>query len=136
MITSMPDPGIVRATLEAGLNAHRQGDFEAARAAFQRALALAPDDPDALNLYGATLLQAGEAESALEYLQRAAHYKRNDPAVVGNLANAYFTTRRYDEAREAFRKAARLDPRALQFPLGVANSFAMQGEFDTAEAQL
>ena len=122
--------------LEAGLEAHRQGNINAAKTAFQRALAIAPNDPDALNLYGATLLQAGQAEPAFEYLQRAAQQKRNSPAVVGNLAQAYFMLRRYDEARETFRKASRLDPRALQFPLGAANSLAMQGKLDLAEEQL
>jgi tetratricopeptide (TPR) repeat protein len=132
----MANNRLLRPTLEAGLDAYRRGDIEAAKTAFQRALAVAPDDPDALNLYGATLLQAGEAEAALEYLQRAAHHRRNNPAIVGNLAHAYFALKRYDEAHETFRKAARLDPRALPFQLGAANSLAMQGKLETADELL
>lgn len=129
----MADVRLLRPALEAGLEAHRRGNLAAAQTAFERALAIAPDDPDALNLYGGTLLQAGQAESALEYLQRAAHRRRNSPAIVANLAQAYFALKRYDEARETFRKGARLDPGALQFPLGAANSLAMLGKFDLAE---
>ncbi|MEO8441389.1 MAG: tetratricopeptide repeat protein [Betaproteobacteria bacterium] len=127
---------MLRPALDAGLEAHRRGDLEAAKTAFQRALGMAPDDPDALHLYGATLIQTGEAETALEYLQRAARQRRNDPAIAGNLAQAYFVLKRYDEARETFRKASRLDPRTLQFPLGVANSLAMQGQLEVAQELL
>ncbi len=129
----MSDQRLLRACLEAGLQAHNHGNIEVAKDAFSRALAIAPDHPDALNLYGVTLLQLGQPAAALEYLQRAAHFQRNNAAVVGNLAQAYFILKRYDEARETFRKASRLDPRAAQFPLGAANSLALQGKLDTAE---
>ncbi len=128
----MADPRLLRPTLEAGMEAHRRGDLEGAKTAFQRVLGMAPDDPDALNLYGATLLQTGDAETAREYLQRAVQQRRNNPAIVGNLAQAYFVLKRYEEAHETFRKASRLDPRALQFQLGVANSLAMQGKLEVA----
>lgn len=129
----MSDQRLLRSYLEKGLQAHNLGNIEAAKDAFQRALAVAPDHPDALNFYGVTLLQLGQAASALDYLQRAAHLQRNNPAVVGNLAQAYFVLGRYDEAHMGFRKAGRLDPHAAQFPLGAANSLAMQGRFDAAE---
>jgi len=133
IMNSMVNSSQLRLLLERGVSAFRSGDTKAAKAAFERALAVAPGDPDALNLYGATLLQSGDAPSALEYLQRAVQQKRNDPSVVGNLAQAYFLLERYDEACEAFLKASRLDPHALQFALGVANSLAMQGRLEAAE---
>ena len=117
-------------------DAIQRGDLESAKKSFERALAMAPDDPDALNLYGATLLQSGQPAAALDFLQRAAQRRRNDPHVLGNLAQTYFALAKYDEARETFRKAGRLDPRSLQFPLGVATSFAMQGDLAAAEKLL
>jgi tetratricopeptide (TPR) repeat protein len=129
----MADQRQLRSYLEAGLQAYNHGDLEAAKEAFKHALALAPDHPEALNLYGVTLLQLGQPAPALDYLRRAAHFQRNNAAVVGNLAQAYFSLKRYDEARETFRKASRLDPRAVQFQLGAANSLAMQGKLDAAE---
>src|SRR5215204_4640026 len=95
---------LLRPLLERGLEAHRQGDFQAAKAAFGRALALSPNDPDALNLYGTTVLQDGDPAHALEYLQRAAQLRRNNPAVIGTLAQTYFALKRFEEAHESFRK--------------------------------
>ena len=132
----MPDQQLLRSYIDAGLHAYNHGNIEAAKEAFKRALTIAPDHPDALNLYGVTLLQLGQPAAALEYLQRAAHSQRNNPAVVGNLAQAYFMLERYDDAHATFRKASRLDPRAVQFALGAANSLAMQGRFDVAAEQL
>jgi len=122
--------------MEAGLRAYNRGDMEAAKNAFHRALAIAPDHPDALNFYGVTLLQLAQPASALDYLQRAAHFQRNNAAVVGNLAQAYFILGRYDEAHAAFHKASRLDPQQVQFKLGIGNSLAMQGKFSDAEILL
>lgn len=124
------------AYLDSGMRAHAQGDLDAAAVAYQRALAVAPDNPDALNLLGTALLQLGQAERALDCLRRAARRLRDNPGVMGNLGHAYFALGRFEEAREAFRKASRLDPRQMQFQLGVATSLAMQGELEDAEAFL
>lgn len=126
----------LRAHLEAGLRAHNQGDIDGATAAYRRALALAPEDADAMHLLGVALLQLGEAGPAMDYLERAAHKQRNNPAMVGNLAQGYFANNRYAEAHAAFHKASRLDPRNVQFQLGAANSLAMQGRHGDAESAL
>ncbi len=133
---AMADQRLLRACIDAGLQAHNRGNFEAAQDAFQRALAIAPDHPDALNFYGMTLLQLGQPAAALEYLGRAVHLQRNNPAIAGNLAQVYFTLKRYDEAHATFQKASRLDPRQVQFKLGVANSLALAGKLGDAEILL
>ncbi len=132
----MAIPDLLRSCLEAGLQAHNQGNIEAAKAAYQRALALAPDHPDALHLLGVALLQLGQLEPAVDYLARAARKLRDNPAVAGNLAQAYFAVGRYAEAQAAFRKASRLNPREAQYPLGIANALAMQGRHADAETLL
>jgi tetratricopeptide (TPR) repeat protein len=132
----MSDQRLSRSCIEAGLQAYKQGDMEAAKDAFKRALAIMPDHPDALNLYGVTLLQIGQAAPALGFLQRAAHFQRNNAAVVSNLAQAYFMLKRYEDAMATFRKASRLDPLQVQFKLGIANSLAMLGQLGDAEILL
>ncbi len=127
---------LVRFHLNIGLRAHGQGDVASAAAAYRNALDIAPGNPDASNLMGAALLQLGQPEQAVDHLQRAARALRNHPGVLGNLAQAYFALGRYEEARETFRKASRLDPRAVQFQLGAANSLAMQRKFSDAEILL
>jgi tetratricopeptide (TPR) repeat protein len=127
---------LLQAYLQSGLREHAQGNVDAARDAYQQALSVAPDHPDALNLLGTALLQLGQPELAVARLERAARARRNDPGVLGNLAQAYFAVARYEEAGETFRKASRLDPRQAQFPMGVANSLAMQGRLSEAESLL
>ena len=129
-----PDP--LRMHLEAGLQAHNRGDIEVAAAAYRRALAIAPEHPDALHLLGVALLQLGDAAAAMGFLERAAHPQRNNAAVIGNLAQGYFANERYAEAHAAFRKASRLDPRNVQFQLGMANCLALQDQHAAAEALL
>lgn len=126
----------MRGHLESGLRAQAQGAIGAAASAYRQALRIAPEHPDALNLMGAALLQLGQPGEAAGCLERAAGRARANPGVLGNLAQAYFALGQYEQARETYRKASRLDPRAVQFQLGVATSLAMQGEFSAAEILL
>jgi len=126
----------LRVHLEYGLRAQREGRLESAREAYLRALAAAPDHPEALNLLGTTWLQLGDAGRAVDCLERAARKLRHHPGVLGNLAQAYFALGRYGHAGEAFRKASRLDPRNANFQVGVANSLAMEGKLGDAEIML
>jgi tetratricopeptide (TPR) repeat protein len=123
----------VRAWLEAGLGAHRDGDLGGAAASYRQALALVPDDPDALNLLGTALLQAGAAHEALPYLERAAVFARNNPHVLGNLGQCCLALQRYAAAYDAFRKASRLEPREIHFQIGAASALALQGKLADAE---
>jgi tetratricopeptide (TPR) repeat protein len=127
---------LLRACIDDGLRAHAEGRIESARDAYARALAIAPDHPDALNLMGAAWLQLGDAGQAASYLERAVQKLRNHPGVLGNLAQAYFALGRYDRAEEAFREASRLDSRNVYFRMGIANSIAMRGELGNAEIML
>jgi len=125
-----------RAHIENGLKAHQAGDLAAAISAYRTGLAFDPDDPVGSNLLGAALMQAGEPQAALPHLERASLRQRNNAGVLGNLAQAYFAVGRYEDAREAFRKAGRADPRQAHYQLGVANSLAMQGRLAEAEPLL
>src|SRR5262245_29657281 len=106
---------LVQTQIEAGLREHTQGNLDAAKNAYEQVLASVPGHPDALNLLGTALLQLGQPETAVTHLERAARARRNNPGVLGNLAQAYFALGRYADARETFRKASRLDPGASQF---------------------
>jgi tetratricopeptide (TPR) repeat protein len=126
----------LRSCLEAGLRAHQAGDFAHAMAAYQRALAMAPENAEVLNLLGTALLQSGMPAEAADHLQRAARKQRGNAGLLGNLAQAYFALERYEESREIYRKASRIDPRNPHFPLGVATTLAIEGKFADAERLL
>jgi len=68
-IDKNPDAGIAHTNL-ANVLAHRN-EFEAAFAAYEQALALMPDLPEALVSYGGVLLTAGRPREAIEKLERA-----------------------------------------------------------------
>ena len=53
---------LLQASLDEGLRAHSEGRLDAARDAYTRALRLAPDHPDALQLLGTVWLQLGDAD--------------------------------------------------------------------------
>ena len=129
-----PSSAALRACLEAGLAAHSGGDLQRALNTFRQAVGLEPDNADALNLLGATLVQLGQAEEAVGHLERASRAQRSNPMILANLAQAYMAAARYDDAHDAFRKASRIDPKNLQFQLGSGAALAMHGRLEEAEA--
>ncbi len=125
-------PPIIR-ELEAGLQAHRAGQFESALSHYQRALGLQPDNADALNLSGVALQQLGQLDGALAHLREAARLRRNDSAILANLGQVYAALNRHSEAEEAYRKASRIDPRQPNYQMGLANALAQQGQHAAAQ---
>jgi len=128
---SQPDP-----LLDAGRRAHEAGDLATAITAYKAALSNQQDDPKLLFLLGNLFLESRQTDAALEYLEQAAARQRNHPVVIGSLAQAYFEAGRHADAENTFRKACRLDPRTVQFQIGLANALAMQQKFAEAETLL
>jgi len=125
-------PGLLRLYLESGLRAQARGDIDAAASGYREALRLAPEHPDALNLMGTVLLQLGHADEAVDHLARAARKMKDHPGVHGNLGQACVAAGRYEQAREAFRKASRLEPGNVHYRLGTATALALQGQLAEA----
>ncbi|MFO1320452.1 MAG: tetratricopeptide repeat protein [Burkholderiales bacterium] len=59
------------AFLEYGVEAHRKGDWESARASAEQALKIEPDNPEAHYLLGLITLSRGEAAAALKHFDQA-----------------------------------------------------------------
>jgi len=123
------------AALQAGFAAHQQGNLAAAQSLYRDVLATVPGHPDALHLLGMTYLQAGDPAQAVGLLEQAVR-QLNRADAHGHLAQAYFALARYAEAQESFRKAARLDPREPQYPIGCATALALQKKYAEAEKLL
>jgi Tfp pilus assembly protein PilF len=118
--------------VQAGLAAFRGGDFSGAIAAFERALALSPQHPAALDLLGTSWLAVGDPARALPLLEQAVQRAKNNPDAIVHLAQAYQALARHEDAYQQFRKASRLAPQNPHFGEGAAIALALLGRFAEA----
>ncbi len=104
-------PGLAGAHLNlALLSLYDDWDWDAARAAFERAASLAPDSPEVHHSYAGFYSLLGDHERALAEMHRAMEL---DPVAVAISADAgwyWHVARRYDEAIAQSRKALELEP--------------------------
>jgi tetratricopeptide (TPR) repeat protein len=126
----------VRALLEAGIAAHRNGDLATAVDHYRQAVAADAANADARNLLGAALLQLGKPGDAVPHLEKAVRNQRGNPGFLANLAQAYLGATRPADAADAFRRAARIEPDRFEFQLGLAAALAMQKKLTDAETLL
>ena len=101
------DPAIAQALL--GKCALVAGDRGAARASFERSLAVRPD-AEAYSGLGALAFVEERPAEAVTHFRAALELARDDPDLWFNLGNALVQLGRVDEAEEAFRESLRLDP--------------------------
>jgi len=118
------DPGLAEPHATLGLLATRELRWLDARAAFERALELAPDDPDIVFVHGRHLLQTGYRAAGTERLDRALLI---DPAH----ANALWRRALLSIDLGDFDAAARAFDRAQELGL----SWAARGPLELAEAR-
>lgn len=82
--------------------------WEEALAAYERALAEFPDDPDALSGLGVVLHEIGRYAEAITFLQRAASTVPDNPVFQEQLARALESAGQKQEAAQAYLRAADL----------------------------
>ena len=124
--TSLPAAELVLEAVEH----HKGGRLDEAEAGYRAALEKEPDLPDALNLLGMIILDAGDSQQAARLFGRAAAAAPEVAQYHLNLGNAHSVARRYDRAVAALEKAARLDPSSLaaHYNLGLAQLSRQQNE--------
>jgi tetratricopeptide (TPR) repeat protein len=113
----VPPPSASGALHEISLESHRAGsaaynagDFEGARKAYEQAIARNPEDADALNNLGQTLLRLEKVKEAIARLERATALAPTRAPFHFNLAQALGATGQWDRAITEYREAARLGP--------------------------
>ena len=84
--------------LERGVAAHRNARFADAQAAYRAALAITPDDAEAMSLLGLALVQDNQPDLALPMLSRAVELEPNQAGFRLNLAEGLQNARRYEQA--------------------------------------
>src|SRR5208282_6143454 len=96
-----------------GWTYHFQGKTDDAIAECKRAIAVDPDFGNPYNDTGAYLIELGQHDEAILWLELAIQAPRYDPRHFPhfNLGRAYFAKGMIDRARQCFQEALRIEPR-------------------------
>ncbi|MBC5765168.1 tetratricopeptide repeat protein [Ramlibacter albus] len=103
-------------------------------AALQRAVSLAPKDPDLHANLGNALRGVGRLAEAEQHLQRSLKLNPQSPMALASLGNVLRQQRRPDVAINAYREALKLQPLLAGARQNLAVLEAARGEFAQAEA--
>jgi Tfp pilus assembly protein PilF/peroxiredoxin len=118
-------------------NAYRsQKRWEEARKVLQRAVEVAPQDPEANYGLGMVFAQADDTAKAYDYLQRALQARPVYPEALNNLGVLYLVTQRRDQAVASFEQCIRVAPAFDQAYLNLARVYALEGARDKARSVL
>lgn len=115
--TGAPDPeaaGELETRLREGLQSLVDGELDAALAAFEAAVELAPDDPRGHLHLGRSLLEAEQAAAAVERLERAAELGADADVVQFLLTRAWLSL---DDVARADASLAAVEATAADHPL-------------------
>ncbi len=104
-------PSLAPAWINLGVARRRQGDFEGAESAYQRALAIDPGASAAYRSLAALLRVSGRPTEADAVMLDAERRRTDDPLSYLNLAQRSLKTGDVDQARGLYRKALELSRR-------------------------
>ncbi len=101
--------------------------WDDARIVLERAVEVAPQDPEANYSLGMVFAQANDTDKAYEYLQRALHVRPAYPEALNNLGVLYLVTQRREQAVASFEECIRVSPGFDQAYLNLARVYALEG---------
>jgi tetratricopeptide (TPR) repeat protein len=121
-----------------GVEAFKRGDAAAAAAAFEQALAKAPDAPEIRINLALAYLRLKRTDDAIAQLEKAAAVSES-PQVLFQLGGAYVDARQNDKAIEAFTKGLAKqpdlkDPLAYEATVTLGAVYFAEGQNDQAIA--
>ena len=115
-------------SVRSGTAAFTAGDFASARAAYERSLALTPDDPETLNNLGQVLVRLGQTSDAIPRFERAIALAPGKSAYHFNLAHAVAQLGQVDRAIAEYREAVRLFPDDYTSQFNLAMTLQAKGD--------
>lgn len=118
--------------LHAAARAMRDGDEARSEALLQRTLALAPEHPEALRLFGILFNRQTRWEEALGVLRRALAQRPDDALVLSDLGTALTGAGKAEEGIQAWRRACELEPAHPMLWFNLGRNLQQLGQ--TAEA--
>lgn len=136
--TTQTPPAIAPASKEwsdKGLAAYQQFDYSTAIAAYDKALALDPNNYEALSGEGVALAMLGNERSTkndvtagITLIQKALSLAPDDVTSFYNLALAYKINGQYDDSIQWFQKVIAKDPNNTWSYYGIATIYGDQGK--------
>jgi len=122
------------AVVAEGLKLHQAGRFAAAAAAYRRALAIKPDDFDALHLLGVIFHQCGHHAEAAQQIDIALAQSPDNVFALNNLGIVLGTMHRFADALSRYERALALQPDYVEAWLNRGNALLGLGRFAEAVA--
>ncbi len=89
---------------------HGRGDFKAAKAEYDKAIALNPNFAAAYGNRGNVDFYLGDKTAALADFNRAVELAPSDPGALGNRGYFYLTEKTFDKALDDFSRAIAINP--------------------------
>ena len=133
------DPDLSKAHNAMAVVRRTQNRLAEGRIESEKAIALDPNDADAQNNLGRSLMLMGQPEAAIPHIDKALRLSPHDPNIgvyYWGLGVCHLVLGRVDEAIDVFRKARTANPR-LWFPhFWLAAALGFKGDLDEARAAL
>ncbi|MBV9761228.1 MAG: VCBS repeat-containing protein [Acidobacteriaceae bacterium] len=121
------DPDYVIALENLGNAYRQQRNWEDARSALERVVALRPADPEANYSLGMVFAQSNDPAKAEWYLNKALERRPTYREALNNLGVLYLRTHRRDQAVSAFEKCIQIAPDFNQAYLSLARLYVIEG---------
>lgn len=121
-----------RRAFDHALSREREGDSEAALAAYREALELAPDDMEISYRTATALLRAGFLDEAVSHLRRVVFAEPDHARARANLGNCQLLMGDVANAEPNFEEVLRLSPDNHNALFGLASVRVQQGKLDQA----
>jgi len=112
------------------VRAWQEWDWDGAEAAFQKAIEINPNYPDANMSYSAFLAQTGRTEKAQPYIERALELDPFNPLIRSFNGFRLIYERRYAESIDEFEAALRIEPDNPAMYLNLASARFLSGDYD------
>jgi len=134
MDTADRNPRDFDAQMQAAAYFYQQEAFDKTTLYLTRALAIKPNDADALTGMGFAKYDTGDYAAAAAYWERALAERPNDADLRTELGNSYVqrTPPDYDRALSEYRKALQIDPKHEQTLQKLAATALLKGDKTTA----
>jgi predicted O-linked N-acetylglucosamine transferase (SPINDLY family) len=119
-------------TMNLALLEHRAGRFFEAEKLYRQIISQNPDHGPALHMLGVLAKQAGNADAAVDLIQRAIKVLPPSAEMYVNLGGALLSQKNADAAIGAFSKAVQLGPELPEGHCGLGAAYLDNRQFDRA----